>query len=165
MCRVIYLNFITTPKDVCLCVLAAQSCPTVWDPMDCSLPGSSVHGILQARILEWVAVSFSRAPSQPRDQTQISCIACGFFTVKEVSFLEVTQLLFYLNPSNLAPEASILNVTYYSFRVSSSGGPWESIKVLLSCPKSISDALQRTDRLANIYHEVLCVLYVLYMTL
>ena len=52
-----------------------QSCPTVCDPVDCSLPGSSVHGILQARILEWVAISFSRGSSRPRDQTQVFCIA------------------------------------------------------------------------------------------
>ena len=52
----------------------AQSCPTLCDPMDCSLPGSSVHGVFQARILEWVAISFSRRPSQPRDWTQVSCI-------------------------------------------------------------------------------------------
>ena len=45
----------------------AQLCPTLCDPMDCSLPGSSVHGILQARILEWVAISFSRGSSQPRE--------------------------------------------------------------------------------------------------
>ena len=44
----------------------AKSCTTVCDPMDCSPPGSSVHGILQARILEWVAISFSSGPSQPR---------------------------------------------------------------------------------------------------
>ena len=53
----------------------AQSCPTLCDPMDCSLPGSSVHWILQARILEWVAISFSRESSWPRDWTQVSCIA------------------------------------------------------------------------------------------
>ena len=53
----------------------AQSCPTLCDPVDCSPPGSSVHGILQARILEWVAISFSRGSSQPRDWTQVSCIA------------------------------------------------------------------------------------------
>ena len=53
----------------------AQSCPTLCDPMDCSLPGSSVHGILQARILEWVAIFFSRGSSRPRDQTQVSRIA------------------------------------------------------------------------------------------
>ena len=47
-----------------------QSCPTPSDPMDCSLPGSSIHGIFQARILEWVAISFSRGSSQPRDRTR-----------------------------------------------------------------------------------------------
>ena len=56
--------------------MSAQSCPTLFDPMDCSLPGSSVHGIFQARILEWVAISFSRGFSQPRDQTFISCVSC-----------------------------------------------------------------------------------------
>ena len=45
----------------------AQSCPTLCDPEDCSLPGSYVHGILQARILEWIAIAFSRGSSQPRD--------------------------------------------------------------------------------------------------
>ena len=50
----------------------AQSCPTLWDLVDCSLPGSSVHGILQARILEWAAISFSRGSSRPRDRTQVS---------------------------------------------------------------------------------------------
>jgi len=59
----------------------SQSCPTLCDLMDCSLPGSSVHGILQTRILEWVAVPFSRGSSQPRDQTHASCIAGGFFTI------------------------------------------------------------------------------------
>ena len=62
-------------------VLAAQSCPTLCDPRDCIPPGSSVHGILQARILEWVAISFSRASSQPRDGTRVSGLAGRFFTV------------------------------------------------------------------------------------
>ena len=52
----------------------AQSCLTLCDPMDCSLPGSSVHGILQARILEWVTISFSRGSSWPRDRTRVSRI-------------------------------------------------------------------------------------------
>ena len=51
-------------------VLVTQLCLTLWNPRDCSLPSSSVHGILQARILEWVAISFSRGPSRPRDRTQ-----------------------------------------------------------------------------------------------
>ena len=60
-----------------LCVRAKslQLCPTLCNPMDCSPPGSSVHGILQARILEWVAMPSSRGYSQPRDQTRVSCIS------------------------------------------------------------------------------------------
>ena len=61
----------------CVCVHSvAQSCLTLGDPMDCSLPGSSVHGILQARILECVAICYSRGSSQPRDWTHISCVSC-----------------------------------------------------------------------------------------
>ena len=59
----------------------AQSCPTLCDPVDCSPPDSSVHGILQGRTLEWVAISFSRRSSQPRDQTQVSCIAGRCFNL------------------------------------------------------------------------------------
>ena len=51
-----------------------QLCPSLWDPMDCSPPGFSVHGILQARILKWIAMSSSRGSSQPRDWTQVSFI-------------------------------------------------------------------------------------------
>ena len=59
----------------------AQSCPTHCDPVDCSLPGSFLHGILQARILEWVAISFSRGSSQPRNRTRVSCIAGRCFNL------------------------------------------------------------------------------------
>ena len=62
-------------------VLVAQSCPTLYNPTDCNPPGSSVHGILQARIQEWVAIPFSRGSSPPRDGTCISCIAGRFFTI------------------------------------------------------------------------------------
>ena len=61
---------------VCVCVCVCNSHVRLCDPMDCSQPGSSVHGILQARILEWVAISFSRASSQPRDRTH-SFLLCG----------------------------------------------------------------------------------------
>ena len=59
-----------------------MSCPTPYDPVNCSPPDSSVHGILQARILEWVAISFSRVSSQPRDRILISCLASRFFTTE-----------------------------------------------------------------------------------
>ena len=59
----------------------AQSCLTLCDPMDCSPPGFSVHGIFQARVLEWVAISFSRGSSWPQDRTKVSCIAGRHFTL------------------------------------------------------------------------------------
>ena len=62
---------------VCACVhVCARSCLTLPDPMNCSPPGFSVHGVFQARILEWVAISSSRGSSKPRDQTCISFISC-----------------------------------------------------------------------------------------
>ena len=67
---------------VCVSVLVTQSCLTLCNSMGCSLPGSSVHGISQAWILDRVAISFSRESSQPRDQTRISCIAGKFLTAE-----------------------------------------------------------------------------------
>ena len=57
------------------------SCRTLCDPMDCSLSGSSVHGIFQARVLEWIAIAFSRGSSRPRNRTRVSHIAGRHFTV------------------------------------------------------------------------------------
>ena len=68
----------------------AQLLSHVWlfcDTMDCSLPGSSVHGISQAKILDWVAISFSRGSSQPRDQTHVSCITGRFFITEPLGSL------------------------------------------------------------------------------
>ena len=62
--------------------MRAQLCLTLGDPMDCSLPGSSVHGIFQARILEWIAISFFMGYSQSRDRTYIYCLAGRFFTTE-----------------------------------------------------------------------------------
>ena len=69
-----------SPRDTCVHEVA-QLCLTLCNPMDCSPPGPSVHGIFQARVLEWVAISFSRGSSQPRDWTQVSCIAGRRFTI------------------------------------------------------------------------------------
>ena len=71
-------------KTTCI-YMCAQSCLTLCDPMNCNPPGSSVHGIFLARILEWVAIPFSRGSSQPRNQTwvsHVSCIAGRFFTTE-----------------------------------------------------------------------------------
>ena len=62
-------------------VLVSQLCLALCDSMDCSPPSSSVHGIFQARILEWVSIPISRGSSRPRDWMQVSCITGGFFTI------------------------------------------------------------------------------------
>ena len=68
--------FVSRYVRVCTRAKSLQLCQTLCDPVDCSPLGFSVHGILQARILEWVAVSSSRGSSQPRDQTRISYVSC-----------------------------------------------------------------------------------------
>ena len=80
--------------------VCVQSCLTLCDPMECSLPGSSVHGISQARILNWVAISSSKGSSWPRDWICVSCISCiGRQFFKSLSHLE-------------SPRFSILLLTY-----------------------------------------------------
>ena len=74
----------------------AQSCPTLCDPMDCSLPCSSVHGIFQAGILEWGAISFFRGSSWPRNQTQVSCIARDSLSTADCLHLPL-QMLYQLS--------------------------------------------------------------------
>ena len=76
---VLWIILYSPERCTCVC---AQSCPTLCDPIDCSPPGSSVHSILQARMLEWVAIPFSRGSSWPGDWTHISCTAHGFFTTE-----------------------------------------------------------------------------------
>ena len=75
----------TTIPNILGCTITwsevTQSCPILCNPMDCSLTGSSIHGIFQARILEWVAISFSRRSSQPGDWTQVSLIVGSHFTI------------------------------------------------------------------------------------
>ena len=81
------------------CCSVTQSCLTFCDPMDCSLPGSSVHGILQARILEWVVISISRGSSRPRGPTQASCTEGRFFIIqatREALEIGKTQVFFPL---------------------------------------------------------------------
>ena len=73
-CDSIFKNPLGSPLPACIHAKPLQSCPTLYDPMDCSPPGSPVHGILQASIREWVAMPSSRGSSGPRDQTCVSCI-------------------------------------------------------------------------------------------
>ena len=78
-----------------VCVLIAQSCPILCNPMDCSPPDSSVHEISQARVLKWIAFPFSRGSSPLRDETRISHIASRFFTVwatREAPYLKIKNI-------------------------------------------------------------------------
>ena len=74
-----HLNYVYVFLD--LWVIVAQSCLTLCNPMGCSLPGFSVHGIFQAIVLEWIAISFSRGSSRPRDRTWVSHITGRLFTI------------------------------------------------------------------------------------
>ena len=91
------------PLDPLLCTSeVAQSCPTLCDPMDHSLPGSSIHGIFQARVLEWVAISFSRGSSQPRDWTQVFRITGSCFIIPYNKLINVNK------------HVSLISVNHYS---------------------------------------------------
>ena len=105
----------------------AQSCPTLCDPMDCSLPGSSVHGIFQAIVLEWIAISFSRGSSRPRDRTRDSRIVdrcLTFWATRELEGklvcaclvlyrLQDIFTLFHLTPSQ---QTEFISIRYLLFK-------------------------------------------------
>ena len=79
-------------KHMCMCAKLLQSCPNLCNPMDCSSHGFPVHGILQARLSEWVAVPSSRGSSRARHQTSVSCDSCtagGFFTAETYSQYQI----------------------------------------------------------------------------
>ena len=80
---------------VCVCAKSLQSCPTLCDLMYCKLPGSSVHGIFQARILEWVAMPFSRGSSYSRDRTWVSWTVGRFFIIWATRDMVSLSFLFF----------------------------------------------------------------------
>ena len=100
----------------------AQSCPTLYNPMDFNLPCSSIHGLFQARVLEWVAISFSRGTSQPRNRTWVSHIVGRCFTIWTTRWIlnhwhtREVPILFLMGkpePSNIIQSAFIwLNIQW-----------------------------------------------------
>ena len=94
--------------------------------MDCSPPGSSVHGVFQARILEWVAISFSRASSQPTKRTQVSCIESGFPHCR--------QILHRLSHKGSPQCHYVYQIFYHSEAVQETGHSADPSK---DCPKSV----------------------------
>ena len=82
--------------SVCVCV-CGQSCMTLWDPKDCNPPSSSVRGIFQARILEWVAISFSRGSYRTTDRTRVSCVSSiGRWVLYPCTTWEALNTIIYL---------------------------------------------------------------------
>ena len=107
--------------------LVAKPCLTLYDPMDCSLPGPPVHGILQARILEWVAISFFRGSSQLRNWTQISCITGRVFTYWAMR--EALSEVIDISPSNLDSSLCFIQagISYSAYKLNKQGDniqPW-----------------------------------------
>ena len=103
MSRIIMMSFFYFNQ-----VLVTQSCSTFCNPVDCSLPGSSVHGIFWARILEWVAISFSRS-SRPRDRTQVSHIAGRFITCEPPGKPILARVPSYMTSQFRASQLKIKN--------------------------------------------------------
>ena len=101
----------------------AQSCLTLCDPMDCSLPGSLVHGILQARILKWVAISFSRGSSQPGNRTWVSHIAGRCITIWDL-LLELWLNIFYIRRRQWHPTPVLLPGKSHGWRSLVGCSPW-----------------------------------------
>ena len=115
-------------------MLVSQSSPTLCSTLDCSPPGSSAHRILQVRVLEWVAMPFSRGSSQPRDWTHVSCIAGRFFTSisKEVwkPLCHLPKLMKTFNPLAMGETWK---------------APFSSPLSVAQCPKNIMDSCIRAE--------------------
>ena len=128
------------PKiSLCVCAKPLQLCPTLCNPMDYSPPGSSVHGILQARILEWVAISFSRGSSWPRNWTHVSCLLhwqVGSLLLAPPGMLKSThesfKILFF--PQSISSPTSSVNSTLQLFISKQLHEPPNCSNYLLSCP-------------------------------
>ena len=92
----------------------AQSCPTLCNPMDCSLSGFSVHGIFQARVLKWIVISFSKGSSRPRNRTLVSCIAGRRFTVWATREAHSAIIFMYMRSSSFRTfsQGKVVSVFY-----------------------------------------------------
>ena len=114
--------------------LFTKSCPTLCDPMDCSPSGSTVHGIFQAIMLEWVAISFSRGSSWPRNRTHNSCVSCtagGFCTHWAIQ--EAHSLIFIIenncaNHTGVAQHPFSMTVFCKSHQFKAEGRLWNCIR-------------------------------------
>ena len=132
-----------------MCVLVPQSCLTLCNPMDCSPPGYSVHGILQAGILEWVAIPFSRRSSWPRGWTLVFQIAGKFFTIWATSGPGASHTNFENSSLSVKWGGIRVGVLRESVQLFQRTEIWDSIKVRIGP--------QRETRLSPaLSHSTLC---------
>ena len=89
--------------EYCCCCLITKLYPNIFDTMDSSPRGSSVHGIIQARVLEWVAIPFSRGSSQPRNQIYISCLAGRFFITEPLGKIPTMEYHSTIKKNEIMP--------------------------------------------------------------
>ena len=135
-----------------------QSCPTLCNPMDCSLPGSSIHGILQARILECVAIVFSRGSSQARDRTWVSFTAGRFFTIWATGKpLYVIYIYFFMIIKNVSEGW----INHWVFASQSGVAAWNAVSYYSClCHEDIPDAsrisVANTHRLKPSFQPFVC---------
>ena len=149
----------------------AQACPTLYNPMDCSPPGSSAHGIFQARTLQWGAISYSRESSWLRDQTWVSCISClsrRVFTagLPGMSYLSYFPVLFPLSTGFIVKHQSchqyLLLFQYSEFSLSQCG-KFILMSTLQSVFKLISHVI--TNEPVKIHLYLACILSLLFIFL
>ena len=127
----------------------AQSCATLCNPVDCSLPGSSVHGIFQARVLVWVAISFSRESSWPRNWTWVSYIVGRRFTIWATQEVKSSWLwVGWLNPNCMLEQRTDYNLIYV---------PWGDLSLCNEMKKWWSEG----DQKSTVWKEILAKLRVL----
>ena len=120
---IMFWHYASSP---CVCAKAVLSCPTLCNPTACSPPGSSVHRILQARILGWVAISSSRESSWLRDWTQVSYISC---TGRQVSITRATWEAFYVPRGSIIPN----KLRTLSYQMHPTSFRWQSQAQVITC--------------------------------
>ena len=129
------MEYIKNLETSAFVLLVTQSCPTLCNPMDCSPPGFSVHGILQARILEWLAMPSSRGSSRTREWTRVSCIAGRFFTIwatKEAHIYNMCEMELRMEIQCTAHMLRHIHTHTFSARVCSWGSRFKKTSLSLS---------------------------------
>ena len=119
-----YFSFQSVCVCLCVCMLVAQSCPTLCDPIDYSLPGFSDHGMLQTRILEWVAIPFSGGSSRPRDRTLVSSLQADSLPSEPTESIFKQKQIYILSSSLFCAKVGLLHTLFGILSFLTRNVPW-----------------------------------------